>query len=77
MTHVFFTDRDLGKQFPAILRTAGILVEAHGDKVVAFLAKHLPPFIAKVYQGPPDRGQGEFKAGRVELWLDKTGWRRR
>lgn len=31
MTRVFFTDRDLGKQFPAILRSAGILVEAHAD----------------------------------------------
>ena len=144
MTHVFFTDRDLGKQFPAILRTAGILVEAHADhfapnaadderlpevgrrgwivlthdqriryksnerdavmsnglamfvligsiphpllargfvathsRVVAFLARHRPPFIAKVYQGPPARAPGEFKAGRVELWLDKTDWRRR
>lgn len=31
MSPIFFTDRDLGKQFPAILRTAGILVERHGD----------------------------------------------
>lgn len=27
----FFTDRDLGKRFPLILRTAGIAVEAHHD----------------------------------------------
>lgn len=29
--YVFFTDRDLGKQFPAILRNAGISVERHAD----------------------------------------------
>lgn len=28
---VFFTDRDLGKQFPAILREAGLDVEIHAD----------------------------------------------
>lgn len=28
---VFFTDRDLGKQFPAILREAGLHVETHAD----------------------------------------------
>jgi len=28
---VFFTDRDLGLQFPAILRDAGIHVERHAD----------------------------------------------
>jgi PIN like domain len=28
---VFFTDRDLGKQFPAILRGAGLDVETHAD----------------------------------------------
>ena len=31
MSTVFFTDRDLGKQFPALLRNAGISVEGHGD----------------------------------------------
>ena len=31
MSVVFFTDRDLGLQFPAILRNAGILVERHAD----------------------------------------------
>lgn len=144
MTQVFFTDRDLGKQFPAILRTAGILVEAHHEhfahdtpddewlpevgrrgwvvlthdqriryksnerdavmsngvamfvligtiphpalahgfvathgRVVAFLARHSPPFIAKVYQGPADRAPGEFKPGHVELWLSKRDWRAR
>jgi hypothetical protein len=28
---VYFTDRDLGKQFPRILADAGIAVERHGD----------------------------------------------
>jgi len=28
----FFTDRDLGKQFPEILRAAGVSVERHGDR---------------------------------------------
>jgi hypothetical protein len=28
---VFFTDRDLGKQFPGILRSAGLAVERHLD----------------------------------------------
>ena len=31
MTPVYFTDRDLGLAFPAILREAGILVERHAD----------------------------------------------
>lgn len=31
MSRVFFTDRDLGKQFPRILAEAGIAVERHGD----------------------------------------------
>ncbi|MGI9043077.1 MAG: hypothetical protein ACR2GK_03000 [Gemmatimonadaceae bacterium] len=31
MSRIFFTDRDLGKQFPEILRAAGISVESHGD----------------------------------------------
>ena len=35
MTPVFFTDRDLGKQFPAVLVAAGITVETH--------ASHFPP----------------------------------
>ena len=29
MSRVFFTDRDLGKQFPAILQAAGLTVERH------------------------------------------------
>lgn len=31
MTRVYFTDRDLGKQFPRILAEAGIEVERHGE----------------------------------------------
>ena len=31
MSWVYFTDRDLGKQFPGILADAGIVVERHGD----------------------------------------------
>ncbi len=31
MTPVFFTDRDLGKRFPEILRGAGLAVERHAD----------------------------------------------
>ena len=31
MTWVYFTDRDLGKQFPAILSQAGLAVERHAD----------------------------------------------
>lgn len=31
MNRIWFTDRDLGKQFPAILREAGLAVERHAD----------------------------------------------
>ncbi len=31
MNVVFFTDRDLGLQFPGILRDAGLAVERHTD----------------------------------------------
>lgn len=31
MSRVFFTDRDLGKQFPEILAAAGLSVERHAD----------------------------------------------
>jgi hypothetical protein len=31
VSRVYFTDRDLGKQFPRILADAGIAVERHGD----------------------------------------------
>ena len=32
--HIFFTDRDLGKQFPCILRKSGISIERHIDHFV-------------------------------------------
>ena len=31
MTPTFFTDRDLGREFPALLRGAGLAIEAHSD----------------------------------------------
>lgn len=31
MNVVYFTDRDLGNQFPAILKAAGLIVERHAD----------------------------------------------
>ena len=31
MSFVYFTDRDLGKRFPEILRAAGLTVERHAD----------------------------------------------
>lgn len=34
MSVVFFTDRDLGLQFPRILRDAGLAVERHADHFV-------------------------------------------
>jgi hypothetical protein len=35
VSRTFFTDRDLGTQFPGILRSAGLTVERHSD--------HFPP----------------------------------
>ncbi|HEY8012208.1 MAG TPA: hypothetical protein VIE67_14550 [Rudaea sp.] len=35
MKRVFFTDRDLGKRFPEILRAAGLAVERHADHFAA------------------------------------------
>lgn len=31
MSRIWFTDRDLGKQFPQILADAGLVVERHGE----------------------------------------------
>ncbi len=31
MSFVYFTDRDLGKRFPEILKSGGLAVERHGD----------------------------------------------
>lgn len=35
MTRCYFTDRDLGKQFGAILKTGGLIVERHVDHFAA------------------------------------------
>jgi hypothetical protein len=51
---VFFTDRDLGLQFPRTLREAG---------------RHERPLIAKVYRPSPAELMGNPAApGRIELW---------
>jgi len=31
VSRVYFTDRDLGKQFPRLLAEAGVVIERHGD----------------------------------------------
>lgn len=136
---VFFTDRDLGKQFPAILAAAGIQVDRHADhfaddaideewiaavasrgwiavshdrrisrrpnerdavfeaglglllvvgkapypelarnfvvtirRIEAFLDRHQPPFIARVYQPTPAELKKLKPVGRVELWQGGT-----
>ncbi len=139
MSRVYFTDRDLGKQFPAILISAGLHVERHHDlfppdgadeqwleycgtqgriaithdqrirhkpnereavmrhgvallivigkvpypelarhfvatlpKIEAFLDKHTPPFIAKVYRpSPSDLARNPSASGEVPLWYPK------
>jgi hypothetical protein len=35
LSHVFFTDRDLGKQFAGILKADGLLVERHDEHFAA------------------------------------------
>jgi len=139
LSRVYFTDRDLGKQFPAILAGAGLHVERHHDlfppggsdeqwleycgtqgriaithdqrirhkpnereavmrhgvallivigkvpypelarhfvatlpKIEAFLDKHTPPFIAKVYRpSPSDLARNPSAAGEVLFWYPK------
>jgi hypothetical protein len=135
---MFFTDRDLGKQFAEILRAAGLTVERHDDhfspdtadeiwleeigkrgwialthdkrirykpnelnavirnkvglmvivgdapfpdlasafvgtisEVERFLAKHKPPFIAKVYRPTPAEIERGVRKGRVDLWYPR------
>lgn len=143
--NVFFTDRDLGKAFPAMLRDAGIRVEdaashfapntsddawltevgkrswlvlTHDRRirykpnelaaveaagvgmfvligqvstrdfavnfirtfaaVEAFVMRNRRPFIARIYRPPPsDLARRPDAAGRVELWLSATRFRRR
>ena len=38
------------------------------QKIEAFLEKHNPPFIAKVYRPSAKGSQGRNQAGRIELW---------
>lgn len=139
MSRVYFTDRDLGKQFPAILASADLHVERHHDlfppggsdeqwleycgtrgriaithdqrirhkpnereavmqhgvallivigklpypelakhfvatlpKIEAFLDKHTPPFIAKVYRpSPAELARNPSAGGEVLLWYPK------
>jgi PIN like domain len=35
LSFVYFTDRDLGKRFPEILRSGGLTVERHADHFAA------------------------------------------
>ena len=137
---VFFTDRDLGKKFPEILRAAGLKVERHADhfrhdtpdegwlqeiakrgwiavthdarirykpnelatvmqhgvallvvvgdapypalaqafvgtqpRILNFLERHEPPYIAKVYRpSPADIDNDPSAQGRIELWYPKA-----
>lgn len=139
MSRVYFTDRDLGKKFPAILASADLHVERHHDlfppggsdeqwleycgtrgriaithdqrirhkpnereavmqhgvallvvigklpypelakhfvatlpKIEAFLDKHTPPFIAKVYRpSPAELARNPSSGGEVLLWYPK------
>jgi hypothetical protein len=139
LSRVYFTDRNLGKQFPAILAAAGLQVERHHDlfppagsdeqwleycgtknrvaithdrrirhkvnereavmrygvallivigklpfpelanhfvatlpKIDAFLDRHEPPFIAKVYRAPPaESARNPSARGEVLLWYPK------
>lgn len=136
---VFFTDRDLGKKFPEILRAASLRVERHADhfqhdtpdeewlahigdrgwialthdgrirykpnelatvmrhrvallvvvghapypdlakafvattpRILAFVAGHEPPYIAKVYRPSPTQTDNDPSTpGRIELWYSK------
>lgn len=140
MSIIYFTDRDLGNQFPTILKAAGMAVERHADhfahdapdeewlaaagargwialthnsrirytpnekeaviayrvrllvivghapypllarsfvstraRVEAFLSKHEPPFIAKVYRASPSELEKNLDApGAIQLWYPHT-----
>lgn len=139
MSPVFFTDRDLGKQFPGILRDAGLNVERHADhfpqdcpdpdwlreigtrgwvaithdgrirykpneraaviehrvallvmigdapfpqlahafiatqaRILGFISKQTPPYIAKVYRpAPSELAKNPAAQGRIELWYPR------
>ena len=138
MSVVYFTDRDLGLQFPKILQDAGLAVERHRDhfapdakdeqwlafvgakgwvalthnsrirytpnekdavishgvrllviigrapypelakafvatrlRIEAFLQKHEPPFIAKVYRASPaELAKNAAAPGHIALWVN-------
>lgn len=44
-------------------------------RIMTFLAKHQPPFIARVYRPSPVTDVAAGKPGRVELWLSLNQWR--
>jgi hypothetical protein len=91
LSHVYFTDRDLGVRFPQILRTAGLKVERHrmrllvvigkapfpalassfvstAPRIEAFLGRHRPPLIAKVYRPTTSElAKRPDAPGRIEL----------
>lgn len=141
MSPVFFTDRDLGKKFPGILRDAGLSVERHADhfaqdcpdpdwlhevgrrgwiaithdrrirykpnelaavmqhrvallvvigdapfpalaipfvltipRIITFIERHTPPYIAKVYRpAAKEAAVDPASPGRVELWHPQGG----
>jgi hypothetical protein len=63
---VYFTDRDLGRQFPSILRART------RPKIESFLENHQPPLIAKVYRpSPQDLAGNPDASARIELWYPK------
>jgi hypothetical protein len=138
VSRTYFTDRDLGKQFPAILCAAGLAVERHADhfaptatdeewlalagsngwtaithdarirykpnelaavirhrvpllvvvgaapfsllarsfaatvpRIEAFLDRHTPPFIAKVYRAAPAPAENDVAPGDISLWYPR------
>lgn len=66
----YFTDRNLGKQFPAILRKAGVRVERFDDHFAHNLPEHERPWIARFYPPTPVDVVRKLKPrGRIELWI--------
>jgi hypothetical protein len=57
---IFFTDRDLGRQFPALLRDAGVRLERHDD--------HFGP-------DTPDEEWAKIRRDGVHIWLRRKDWR--
>lgn len=46
-------------------------------RVVEFLVRHAPPFIARVYRPSPVSAVADGEPGRVDLWLAFEEWRAR